>query len=123
MLPLAGSCNSIQTGPSVTSLAVTQFTVPVQAFLLSANKFTAFYTFFYSTSTPPVNIWWVVKANSGAGTAHTGYDFPNTALAASYIIGNEIRLPEPSTQLGLASGLVLLGTLAALRTRRRARLH
>lgn len=33
------------------------------------------------------------------------------------------QVPEPSTQLGLASGLLLLGTLAALRTRRRARLH
>ena len=116
-----GRLDFVQTGPSVTPLAYTMFYVSVDTVLINPTKFSAKYAYFYGDPYYYF-MYWKVAATAGVGAAHTGLYTYVTAMAATYIIGNEVRLPEPSTNVGLASGLLLLGALAARRTRKRARL-
>ena len=115
----------------------------VSTVMITSNRFYAklhsHYTTLYPTFPASVSIFVLLSANRTpppslvTGVGHTGYQavltpgmltpYPRRTMGTFYTIGNEVLVPEPPTHIALASGLVLLGILAALRTRRRARLH
>jgi hypothetical protein len=109
---------------------------------ITPNRFYAKSGYHYNTSyyrPISVSVFGLLSANRTpppslvTGVGHSGYQavltpgmltpYPGTTIGTFYTIGNEVLVPEPPTHIALASSLVLLGTLAALRTRRRARLH
>ena len=139
-----GGCGRLDfhlTGPSVTATNTMFYWVPLTV-QITPNRFYARSGYHYSTSyyrPISVSVFGLLSANRTpppslvTGVGHSGYQavltpgmltpYPGTTIGTFYTIGNEVLVPEPPTHIALASSLVLLGTLAALRTRRRARLH
>jgi hypothetical protein len=136
-----GRLDFLQSGPSLKGTPTFDWTV--STVMITQNRFYAklhtHYTYYFPTFPTSVSIFALLSANRTpppslvTGVGHSGYQavltpgmltpYPGTTIGTFYTIGNEVLVPEPPTHIALASSLVLLGTLAALRTRRRARLH
>ena len=116
-----GRLDFVVTGPSIMLTSYyTQWYYSLHSVMIDPSHFAGRFSYFGSVYGLVIG---TIHATSGAGTGHSGNSPTVTASALVYTIGNEIRLPEPSTNVGLASGLLLLGALAALHTRKRARLY
>jgi hypothetical protein len=115
-----GRLNFVQTGPSVTPNANTAFYLDIHTVSIDPSHFAGFFSF-YSAGFPNPTVYYAIAATAGEGAGHSGYYSYATATAVVYTIGNEIRLPEPSLNLSLASGLAFIGVLVVFGGRARSR--
>jgi hypothetical protein len=113
-----GRLDFVQTGPSVTPNAITAFFLNIHTVSIDPSYFGGFFSF-YSAGFPNPTVYYVITATAGEGAGHSGYYSYPTATAVVYTIGNEIRLPEPSLNLSLASGLAFIGALVVFGGRAR----
>jgi hypothetical protein len=113
-----GRLDFVQTGPSITPDAVTAFFLNIHTVSIDPSHFVGFFSF-YSAGYPHPTVYYLIEATAGEGAGHSGYYSYATADAVVYTIGNEIRLPEPSLNLSLASGLAFIGALVVFGGRAR----
>jgi hypothetical protein len=113
-----GRLDFVQTGPSVTPSASTAFYLYIHTVSIDPSHFAGFFSY-YLTGYPHPTLYYVISATAGSGAGHSGYYSYATASAVVYTIGNEIRLPEPSLNLSLASGLAFIGALVVFGGRAR----
>ena len=113
-----GRLDFVQTGPSITPDAVTAFFLNIHTVSIDPSHFAGFFSY-YLAGYPHPTLYYVISATAGSGAGHSGYYSYATASAVVYTIGNEIRLPEPSLNLSLASGLAFIGALVVFGGRAR----